>query len=124
MCLSEIAKAPRTGTRMPKAIVCHAGGRRRGAGERFVDLAAADEQEGERDAGEADQAADPEGPLEAAGKGRWRVVATLNECAVVGGPRVGRDTAATSPPRTRAIRYLAGDAAGIVSSNSQPNRPA
>jgi hypothetical protein len=42
----------------------------------------------------------------------------------IGGAASGIDpTAATSPPRSRAMKYLASDAGGITSSNSQPKRP-
>ena len=42
----------------------------------------------------------------------------------MGGPPSGiPPTAATSPPRIRALKYLASDPGGITSSNSHPNRP-
>ena len=42
----------------------------------------------------------------------------------IGGPPSGCEpTAATSPPRRRAMKYLPPDPGGITSSNSHPNRP-
>ena len=44
--------------------------------------------------------------------------------AAVEGPPSGADpTAATSPPRRRAMKYLPAEPGGITSSNSHPNRP-
>ena len=43
--------------------------------------------------------------------------------AVGGAPSGCEPTAATSPPRTRAMKYLPGDPAGMTSWNSHPKSP-
>ena len=42
--------------------------------------------------------------------------------AIGGAPSGTEPTAATSPPRMRAMKYLPGESGGMTSSNSHPNR--
>ena len=84
------------------------------AGYCLGQLVAADEEEGDRDRGQADQAAGPERPLEAAGQCRGRRGALVEQGAGVGGGDRGRYRDADRPAELLGGVDEPGGQAGLV----------